>query len=90
MAVNTTESIQNPSESITAKANAELEIARQKFSKERQVDIAIPASYRTRIGQTWFAAINGVQLSIPVDGEKYKVPQSFADMWYEYQSNLTL
>lgn len=90
MAVNTVKSLGNPSESILARAKNDLEIAKQKFDNEKKVKISIPESLKSRIGPTWFAAINGVRINIPVNGEKYEVPKSFADMWFDYQSNLTL
>ena len=50
-----------------------------KFRKEEKVDVKIPPLYKPYFGKIMTISINGISCAIPVDGQVYQVPKSFAE-----------
>jgi hypothetical protein len=51
----------------------------QKYSTEKKVFTSISPMYQPYFGKVMPVMINGIRIDIPVNGQKYEVPQSFAD-----------
>lgn len=49
-------------------------------SDSKKVPFRIPFIYKKKLGTTLPITINGVTISIPVDGEQYLIPNYFADV----------
>lgn len=49
------------------------------FQKEEKVAVKIPPLYKPYFGKVMTVSINGISCAIPVDGQTYKVPKSFAE-----------
>lgn len=50
-----------------------------KFRNEEKVPVKIPPLYKPYFGKVMTVSINGISCAIPVDGQVYKVPKSFAE-----------
>ena len=49
------------------------------FRNEEKVPIKIPPLYKPYFGRVMTISINGISCAIPVDGQVYQVPKSFAE-----------
>ena len=49
------------------------------FKNEEKVAIKIPPLYKPYFGKVMTISINGISCAIPVDGQVYQVPKSFAE-----------
>jgi hypothetical protein len=87
--INSTKSV-NEAKSLSDKElNEQIEKLGLVFKNEKKRTIAIPVHYQKHVGPTWFVGINGVSMNIPVDGQKYEIPETFADHLQEAMNNLT-
>jgi len=87
MLVNTTESLK-----AGFKTNAQLaeetKQAVKKFGNEKTVKVSIPTVLQSKLGPNQFISINGVSVTIPVDGEDHAIPSTHAAHLKEYLKNL--
>ena len=49
------------------------------FRDEEKVSVKIPPLYKPYFGKVMTISINGISCAIPVDGQTYQVPKSFAE-----------
>lgn len=49
------------------------------FRNEEKVSVKIPPLYKPYFGRVLTISINGISCAIPVDGQVYEVPKSFAE-----------
>lgn len=50
----------------------------ERYRKEKKVDVTISPMYRPYFGVTMPVQVNGVAVFIPIDGQQYKIPETFA------------
>lgn len=60
------------------KKQAEFQLNIAKNTEKRAVRIDL--IYKSRLGKTYPITVNGVTISIPVDGKTYLIPDFFADV----------
>lgn len=53
------------------------------LKKYKKVNVMIPRQFRNILGNMVPITINGVSISIPVDGESYPVPEPYAKILHE-------
>lgn len=95
-AVVTTDSqtVVNTSQSLKAgfKTNAQLaeenKRALAKSKGEKLVTVSIPSVLQSKLGPNQFISVNGVSVTIPVDGEDHKIPATHAAHLKEYLKQL--
>lgn len=87
MLVNTTQSLK-----AGFKTNAQLaeetKRALAKSKGEKTVKVSIPSVLQSKLGPNQFISVNGVSVTIPVDGEEYPIPSTHAAHLKEYLKNL--
>jgi len=49
-----------------------------RYIKEKKVPVVLAPSYAAYFGKVMMVSINGISITIPVDGRPYKVPETFA------------
>lgn len=49
-----------------------------RYRNEKQVEISISPLYANEFSRNMPIVLNGIRISIPVDGKPYKIPHSFA------------
>lgn len=76
-AVNSTASMKASSVS-DAELKKQTEKAQKAFEKEKLVTVSVPSAFEPKLGKNWFIGVNGVSITIPVDGEDHEVPEVFA------------
>lgn len=85
--VNTTKSLK-----AQFKTNAELaeetKRAVTKFKNEKTTKVSIPSVLQSKLGPNQFISINGVSVTVPVDGEDHDIPVTHAAHLKEYLKNL--
>lgn len=59
--------------------------ALQYYKKQKRVEIYIPPMYAPYFGRVMTVSINGIDISVPCNGKRVKVPRIFAD---EIQSRM--
>lgn len=79
----------NKAQATSAQLAKELEKAKHAFDGAKMVDLSIPAVFQKTFGSNMFIGINGVYINVPVDGEKYKVPEPFYDHAMQAINQLT-
>lgn len=52
------------------------------YKSEERVPVHISPMYRPHLGNVAVCTVNGITISIPVNGEVYKVPKTFAEHIY--------
>jgi hypothetical protein len=87
--INSTKSVNETTQLTDAELNKQIKELGEVFASQKKVAIAIPVHYQKHVGPTWFLGINGSSMNLPVDGKKYEIPESFADMLQEAMNNLT-
>ena len=87
--VNTTKSMQEPSDNIAKQLEEDLQKAKRVFEKEKQVEVSIPKSLAKALGGTVYVAVNGVGVVLPVDGSKHKLPETLAKHAQDLVNNTT-
>jgi hypothetical protein len=77
MASNTANLTNNLEQKVT-----QLQAKRRKladaYKKEKKVEVTISPMYRPYFGNNMPVQINGVAVYVPIDGQTYKIPESFA------------
>jgi hypothetical protein len=58
--------------------------------KEEEVHISIPAIYRKRLGKNLPLSVGVETITIPVDGQTYKVKKSFAEVMRRHLAQIDL
>lgn len=58
------------------------------YMAEKQVEVSISPMYRPHFGNTMPVLVNGVGIYVPIDGQQYKVPETFAAIIKERISNI--
>ena len=86
---NTTKSIGEPIALTDRELEEQIRALGAQFNAEKKVKFSIPVGLQRNIGHTLFLAINGVSLVIPVDGEDYEIPETFAEHGKQYLKTLT-
>lgn len=87
MLVNTTQSLKAPFKT-NAQLAEETKRAVKKFGNEKTVKVSIPAVLQSKLGPNQFISINGVSVTVPVDGEDHAIPATHAAHLKEYLKNL--
>lgn len=87
MLVNTTQSLKAPFKT-NAELAAETKRAVSKFKGEKTTKVSIPSVLQTKLGPNQFISVNGVSVTIPVDGEEHPIPATHAAHLKEYLKNL--
>lgn len=76
---------------LTAKVNA-LEDTRRKVSegykREKKVTVSGSPMYRPYFGNNMPIIINGVAVYVPLDGQQYEIPESFAAVFLDRISRI--
>lgn len=76
---------------LTAKVNA-LEDARRKVSEgyknEKKITVSGSPMYRPYFGNNMPIIINGVAVYVPLDGQQYEIPESFAAVFLDRISRI--
>lgn len=77
---------------IQQEKEKELEQKRMKeqLLKEEEVHVSIPAIYRKRLGKNLPLSVGVETISIPVDGQTYKVKKSFAEVMRRHLAQIDL
>lgn len=72
---------------IQARANealanpaAKLRDMKDFYSREKKVSTYLSPMYRPYLGNVADISVNGVSVFIPVDGQTYEIPETFADL----------
>lgn len=77
MAANTANLTNNLEQKVT-----QLQVKRRKladnYKKEKKVEVTISPMYRPYFGNNMPVVINGIAVYVPIDGQTYKIPESFA------------
>lgn len=76
--VNSTASMKGKAVS-DAELSKDVEKAKKAFEKDKLVKTSIPAVLQAKLGANLFVGVNGVSITVPVDGEEYEVPETFAN-----------
>lgn len=50
----------------------------EQYRKEKKVEVTISPMYRPYFGNNMPVQINGVAVYVPINGQAYKIPESFA------------
>lgn len=50
----------------------------ERYKKEKKVDVTISPMYRPHFGMVMPVQVNGIAVYIPIDGQQYKIPETFA------------
>ncbi len=83
-----TEAVNNE---LTAQVN-ELEVKRRKVSEgykhEKKVAVQGSPMYRPYFGNTMPIILNGVAVYVPLDGQQYEIPESFAAVFLDRISRI--
>jgi hypothetical protein len=83
-----TEAVNNE---LNAKVNA-LEVQRKKVSevykKEKKVAVQGSPMYRPYFGNSMPIILNGVAVYVPLDGQQYEIPESFAAVFLDRISRI--
>ena len=87
--VNSTKSVNEAPALSDAELADQIKMLGEMFASQKKRAIAIPTHYQKHVGPTWFVGINGVSMNIPVDGKKYEIPESFAELLQDAMNNLT-
>lgn len=64
--------------------------AAAELQKQSKKEVSIPKMLAPRVGKNLPLGINGAVIHVPVDGKKYKVPESYAALLDETINNLTI
>ena len=59
-----------------------------RYKSEKQVEISISPMYRPYFGNTMPVLVNGIGIYVPINGQQYKVPETFAAIIKERISNI--
>ena len=59
-----------------------------RYKNEKQVEISISPMYRPYFGNTMPVLVNGIGIYVPINGQQYKVPETFAAIIKERISNI--
>ena len=87
MLVNTTQSLKAGFRT-NAQLAEETKAAQKKFGNEKTVKVSIPSVLQSKLGPNQFISVNGISVTIPVDGEEYAIPSTHAAHLKEYLKNL--
>lgn len=49
-----------------------------RYKKEKKVEVTISPMYRPYFGNNMPVQLNGIAIYVPINGQSYKVPESFA------------
>lgn len=63
---------------------------KEKLLKDEEVHVSIPAIYRKRLGQNLPLTVGVETITIPVDGQTYKVKKSFAEVMKRHLAQIDL
>lgn len=55
----------------------------KEYQSQAQVIVSTSPSYRVYFGKSMPIILNGIAVFVPLDGGQYRVPQSFASVFYE-------
>ena len=59
-----------------------------RYKAEKQVEVSISPMYRPYFGNTMPVLVNGIGIYVPINGQQYKVPETFAAIIKERISNI--
>lgn len=85
--VNTTASMKGKGKTNAQLAEDTKKLQRN-FKDAKKVKVSIPSVLEAQLGKNMFVGINGVSITIPVDGEEYEVPEPFAQHVKQTLKNL--
>ena len=78
---------QRAQEKITENANAALSQQSVKlrdlkayYTREKSIPVYLSPMYRPYLGRVADITVNGVTIFLPVDGQVYEIPETFADL----------
>lgn len=78
---------QRAQEKITENANAALSQHNVKlrdlkayYTREKSIPVYLSPMYRPYLGRVADITVNGVTIFLPVDGQVYEIPETFADL----------
>lgn len=78
---------QRAQEKITENANAALSQHSVKlrdlkayYTREKSIPVYLSPMYRPYLGRVADITVNGVTIFLPVDGQVYEIPETFADL----------
>lgn len=78
---------QRAQEKITENANAalsqhnvELRDLKAYYTREKSIPVYLSPMYRPYLGRVADITVNGVTIFLPVDGQVYEIPETFADL----------
>lgn len=79
--------VQELEQNLNAQSNSELRVADNKIKscykrllQEKKARISISPMYAPYVGDSLCVSINGYPVYIPVDGQAYEIPESYADI----------
>ncbi len=82
--MNTTSSIATGAAEISEREYRDsMARALEVFKAMKKVSVSIPKQMRSTMGDSVPVTINGCSIVIPVDGQRYDVPEAFADVLNE-------
>lgn len=68
----------NKLEQSVNQLQAKRRLLAERYKKEKKVEVTISPMYRPHFGNNMPVQINGIAIYVPIDGQTYKVPESFA------------
>lgn len=68
----------NQLEHNVTQLQAKRRVLAERYKKEKKVDVTISPMYRPYFGNNMPVQLNGIAIYVPIDGQTYKVPESFA------------
>lgn len=67
-------------EEVTIKEKQRTSLAEQ-YKSEKKVTVIGAPMYRAYFGNNMPISINGIYISVPLDGQRYEIPESFAQVF---------
>lgn len=83
--------IKNPQ--VKADQEYKVAISRKKelynlYMAEEKVPVYLSPQYRNELGSKAYISVNGIALYVPVDGQTYHIPKTFADELHRKRINI--
>lgn len=80
--VSLAEAVKSSNGSVAELERKKMTLAQQ-YKAEKQVAVTGSPFYRPYFGNTMPIVINGISIYVPMNGQQYEIPESFACVFYE-------
>lgn len=78
---------QNLSEKVTSLETQRRSLA-QHYKEEKRIQVSGAPSYQAHFGRQMPICINGIMVYVPLNGQQYEIPESFAAVFLERLANV--